>query len=437
MAHSSRSCISIPFRSTVTLLLGVLAYGCTDKTVTTPQPLVPAAIEPITGVPPTALAGSALPQISVRVINDVGLRIEGVPVSFTVTAGGGSVSPASTVSAAQGVAQAVWTLGSQAGVNRLEVRVEGVDTPLIFESNGTAGPAKNFVIVSGADQTATVDQTLPTPIVLRLTDANGNPVAGEPVNWYFGWTSNGEPVSSGTVTPASATTNANGEWSATWTLGPDAGQFQITAVAASSGMALGIVATARSEKPDRMTLSEPGTLREFDSFLVQIRSTDRFGNQSGGLTVNLEATNGSSISPTSVTTDADGNGFATWTMPSAPTSVKLIATTPASANTDTVNVFVIHTPPVRLVVTPDTAYTAPNVETQYSAGLRDQYGHGIPARLNCGGVDWTITPPGYVRGMVGMLEGFAAAASAQPGTYTITATCRANGFSDTATLVVQ
>ncbi|HJQ11606.1 MAG TPA: Ig-like domain-containing protein [Gemmatimonadaceae bacterium] len=442
MVRNGLFSIAVRFGASTAIVLGALLLGCTDKNVTAPEPIVPAAIEPITGVPTTAIAGTALPQISVRVVGDLGQRIEGVPVTFAVTAGGGSVSPASTVSGAQGVAQAVWTLGTQAGVNRLEVRAEGLDTPLIFESNGTAGPGKNFVIVSGADQTDTVSQSLPVPIVLRLTDANGNPVAGEPVNWYFGWTANGQPVTSGTVTPMSATTNANGEWSATWTLGPDAGQFQITAVAATSGMALGIVATARPDKPDRMTLSEPGTVVEFNSVTVQIRSFDRFGNQSGGLQVNLEPTNGSTVTPTTVTTDAAGNGSVTWTMPEAPASVQLIASTPASAITDTANAAVVHGPPVRMVISPDTAYSIPMTDEtsaagQYHANLEDQYGHVIPVRFTCGGTDWTATPPAQVRGNVGLTEGFASAWAPQTGTYTITATCRANGLSDTATLIVQ
>ena len=418
-----------------------MVCGCTEHTITTPPPLVPAAIEPVTASPTTAVAGSVLPDIVVRVIDKTGQRIEGVPVTFAVTAGGGSVSQATTVSGAQGVAQTSWTLGTHTGLNRLEVRAEGVDTPLILDVNGTAGSAKNFVIVSGADQTDTVDRTL-SPIVVRLTDANGNPFVGEPVNWYFGWTSGGQPVSSGTVVPASGVTNANGEWSGTWTLGPNAGQFQVTVVAANSGMALGVVATARPEKPDRMTLSEPGSVEEFNSFTVQIRSFDQFGNQSGGLPVNLQPTNGSSVSPTTVTTDAAGNGFASWTMPAAPASVQLIATTPVSGNADTANAAVIHGPPVRLVITPDTAYSVPMpAETSgaasYHASLEDQYGHPIPVRFNCGGTDWSATPPAEVHGQVGMTEGFATAWAPQAGTYTITATCRANGFSDTATLIVQ
>lgn len=417
-------------------LSALLFCACTETTTITP--LVPAAIEPVTAAPFSGVAGQALPDsVAVRVLDHNGLRIEGVPVTFVVTAGGGSVSPASGVSGSQGVAKTFWTLGSQAGLNRLEVRVEGVETPLVLEATGSPGPATSFVIVGGDAQTDTVGATLPNPIVLRLSDANGNPIVGAPIDWYWGWSN-----VSGSITPASPVTNANGEWSATWTLGGEAGQAQMTAVARSSGMALGVTATGVPEKPDRMTLSEPGSVIEFESFTVQIRSFDRFGNHSGGLPVNLTPTNGSTVNPTTLTTDANGNGFASWTMPAAPAGVQLIATTPNSSNADTANAAVIHGPPVRVTITPDTAYSIPmsfdsTGAATYHAHMRDQYDHVITVRPNCADFQWTITPPAQIRGQVGLSYGSAIAWSDQHGTYTVTGTCVSNGFSSTAVLIVQ
>jgi hypothetical protein len=425
------------------LAAGVSAFfvvACSETTTPPPPPavLVPSAIEPVTNTTLSSVAGQPLTDsIVARVVDKNGLRLEDVPVTFVVTAGGGTVSPTSAVSREQGIVKTLWTLGPQTGLNRLEVRAEGVEAPLIFEATGTPGAAANFVIVDGDAQADMVGRTLPKPVLVRLTDANGNPIVGAPIDWYWGW-----PNVSGTITPASAVTNSNGEWSATWQLGTEAGPSQLTVVARPSGMVLGLTATARPEPPTRMTLSEPGSEYEFNSFTVQVRSFDRFGNLSGGLPVTLTPTNGSTVDQGSVTTNVDGNAFASWTMPSAPAGVKLIATTVNSTNADTANAAVIHTAPVRMLLSPDTAFSIPMSFDSTGAGffnavMYDKYDHGIPIRFNCA-IEWAITPtpPGRIRPQVGQLTGNAYAWSDQLGTYTVTASCP-NGLSDTALLIVR
>jgi hypothetical protein len=129
-------------------------------------------------------------------------------------------------------------------------------------------------------------------------------------------------------------------------------------------------------------------------------------------------------------------------MPSAPASVQLIATTPNSSNADTANAAVIHGPPVRVTITPDTAYSIPMSfdsagSAQYHADMRDQYDHVITVRPNCADFQWTITPPAHIQGQVGFTYGNAFAWSDQRGTYTVTGTCVSNGLSSTAVLIVQ
>jgi len=54
-----------------------------------------------------------------------------VPVNFTVTAGGGSVHAARVFSNADGYAQTLWQLGSQFGIQYLEVKAKKADGTLI------------------------------------------------------------------------------------------------------------------------------------------------------------------------------------------------------------------------------------------------------------------------------------------------------------------
>ncbi|MBW4686024.1 MAG: DUF4082 domain-containing protein [Komarekiella atlantica HA4396-MV6] len=70
--------------------------------------------------------------------------------------------------------------------------------------------------VSGDNQTGAVATTLPNPLVVQVKDSTGNPQSGVTVN--FAVTSGG-----GSVSPASAVTNASGQASTTLTLGASPG----------------------------------------------------------------------------------------------------------------------------------------------------------------------------------------------------------------------
>jgi YVTN family beta-propeller protein len=76
----------------------------------------------------------------------------------------------------------------------------------------TAAPAAVLSLVSGDQQSAPVGSVLPEPLTVRVTDAFGNPLAGEPVDWL---------VSSGggSLAPGSSVTDAAGFAAAAWTLG--------------------------------------------------------------------------------------------------------------------------------------------------------------------------------------------------------------------------
>src|SRR5262245_29536598 len=66
------------------------------------------------GANQNAAVGTVLQPYSVKVSNGSG-PVDGLTVSWQVASGGGSVSPASSVTNAQGIAEAVATLGTQLG----------------------------------------------------------------------------------------------------------------------------------------------------------------------------------------------------------------------------------------------------------------------------------------------------------------------------------
>ena len=99
-------------------------------------------VERVDGNNQRAESGSQVPvPPAVRVTNSAGEPMAGVPVTFVVTQGNGSVSGAEQTTDAQGIARVgSWTLGAE-GRNVLEARAGSLTgSPVIFEATGTTPP---------------------------------------------------------------------------------------------------------------------------------------------------------------------------------------------------------------------------------------------------------------------------------------------------------
>src|SRR5688500_20248138 len=76
-----------------------------------------------------ALVGSTLPQqLVVRATDANGAPVAGVGITFTVTAGGGSVQPGVATTGGHGSASASVTTGSGSGAHTLAAPASRVDT---------------------------------------------------------------------------------------------------------------------------------------------------------------------------------------------------------------------------------------------------------------------------------------------------------------------
>ena len=82
------------------------------------------------GVPDTALANSFV----VEVKDQHSEVFEGVPVTFTVTSGGGTLSDTSTTTHANGRAESTLTLGSNPGTNTVSVSATGIPATVTFST---------------------------------------------------------------------------------------------------------------------------------------------------------------------------------------------------------------------------------------------------------------------------------------------------------------
>jgi glucose/arabinose dehydrogenase len=164
---------------------------------------------------------------AVRVTARDGTPVAGVAITFEVVSGGGSVSGASTVTNASGVATVGgWTLGNTVGEQRLAARSPGLPE-VSFSAMAAPAPGTGVLERSaGSDgQTATTGTAVAVAPAVRVRDATGAPLAGVTVR--FTVTAGG-----GSVIHASALSDATGLASAGgWTLGTATGTHTLQASA--------------------------------------------------------------------------------------------------------------------------------------------------------------------------------------------------------------
>jgi len=202
----------------------------------------------------SATAGGPVGTLPSVVVKDAnGNVVEGVPVTFAVASGGGSVNGAGTTvdvtTDTLGVATVgSWTLGPNAGVNDNNTLTASGPTdlplagsPVTFTATGTVGPPSQIVPNSTQTQSATAGGPVGTLPSVVVKDANGNPVAG--VSVTFAVASGGGTVN-GAGTTVDVTTGTLGVATVgSWTLGPSAGTNTLRATATSVSGSVTFTAT--------------------------------------------------------------------------------------------------------------------------------------------------------------------------------------------------
>jgi hypothetical protein len=203
----------------------------------------PAKLERVNWTVPTAATpGAAVPDsVHVRVTNPKGAFVANAKVAFAVTAGGGSVSPATAKTDANGLAAVRWTFGPQKGVNSITATVLDADNkPITFvDSNGTKFSVTTYdalAAVEGDGQTAQILAPLPVVPSVRLVDSVGKPRPGVPLTFTA--------TSGGRVSIGIVSTGSNGVASpGTWTLGDIPGEQTLVVTVESAKLVLKASAT--------------------------------------------------------------------------------------------------------------------------------------------------------------------------------------------------
>lgn len=186
------------------LFTAVLLAGC-DSTENgqTPSEGIAAA----GGAGQSAAPGATLPTMLRVRVTQGGSPVQGQQVTWSVTAGGGSVDPAQSTTDASGHASTEWTLGPNAGQNTVQASAAGVTgSPITFNATAVVPtPAPSAVSVS-------VEDFFFNPTSARLA-------VGGTVTWNWG----GAVGHNVTFTSgSSSSTQTSGSFSRTF---PSAGSF--------------------------------------------------------------------------------------------------------------------------------------------------------------------------------------------------------------------
>ncbi len=217
-----------------------LMWSCDSPSEPDTEPdTTPAQLSISAGDDQTATAGTAVAiPPAVMVASAAGTPLQGVAVSFSVTAGGGSVTGANATTDDQGVAAVEsWMLGTTVGTNELTVVASGLSAT--FSATGELDTIPFLVIpTAGFDQNATAGTAVAIPPEVTVVNATGTPIPGVAVSFLV--TEGG-----GSVTGESATTDDQGVAAVgSWTLGTTAGNNALTASVIVAGPVAPITLTA-------------------------------------------------------------------------------------------------------------------------------------------------------------------------------------------------
>jgi adhesin/invasin len=314
----------------------------------------PAKLTGFAGNNQSVAAGAAVPILPSVLITDAGDNpIANVPVTFTVTSGAGTITGGSTTTNASGIATVgSWTLGTAAGPNSLTATSSAVaGQSFVFNAAAGAGPPANIAAFSGNNQTGTAGGLIPDPPAVKVTDANGNFIAGFTVTFAPGG-------GSGSVSPTSVVTDATGVAKpSAWRLGTTPGTqtliatgsglagspvtFTATAVAPVPSAMAGFAGNNQTARPGRAVATPPSVI-----------VTDPAGVPVPGVPVTFAVTSGGgSVTGASAVTGVDGiAAVGSWTLGTSLGPNSLTATGPGGIAPVVFNATAQAAPPTRIAI---------------------------------------------------------------------------------------
>ncbi|HEX5385795.1 MAG TPA: Ig-like domain-containing protein [Gemmatimonadales bacterium] len=424
-----------------------VAAACGGSDLLLPSDNAAASITIAAGDGQSAAAGATLPDsVAVRVTDANGRPVAGQRVAFVVTAGAGAAAPDTALTDAQGRAAAHWTLGGSAGAQTLEARVVGASAALAahFAATATAGTPARLALVSGDKQTAAAGSALPDSLVVRATDADGNPAPGAHVVWTLS--------GGGSVNATNTTTGADGRAAVQRVLGSRIGEARTVATAAGlAGSPITFSASATVGGASALAVvrqpSASAQQRTPFSRQPQVQLTDAFGNavRQAGIAISAELpSDAGGVLDGQLTASTDASGLATFidlALHGAATSYTLRFSNAGSAIAPAVSDPIALSPgPVsgsRSSVTVNPSSIPAAGTSTVTVAARDEFDNpiaGVSASASSSGASATIAPASAPTNASGAAT-FSFSAT-KVGSYTITAKVGGIAVATPATVTV-
>lgn len=222
------------------------------------------------GLGQPVVAGAASSALAVQVLDQSGVAVQGVTVSWSVRDGGGSVS-APSLTNAEGIAVATYTAGFARGGYSVVAKSPRLADSAVFAGTIRAAAPARVEALRGNSQQGTVGETLADSLVTRVLDAFGNPVDG--VNVKF-------TATAGLLSDTLRVADDSGRAGVRWTLGTVAGAASVTARVDTAQLTF--VATALVGPLDSLRFEGSRALSFAsltDTARLVVRTLDRFGNE--------------------------------------------------------------------------------------------------------------------------------------------------------------
>ena len=182
-------------------------------------PPPPITLSIISGDNQAGLTGEPLTNpFVVEVRDENGNPLEGVTVTFAVSAGGGTLSAGAVTTDANGRAGSTLTLGGDPGTVTVEASVEGISQSEIFNAEASLPPPTPTApsIISSENQEGLTGEPLVDPLVVEVHDQYGDPLEGVTVTFTV-------IAGDGMLSATTVTTDPSGQAETTLTLGTDPG----------------------------------------------------------------------------------------------------------------------------------------------------------------------------------------------------------------------
>ena len=178
--------------------------------------------------------------IVVKVLDAHNNPVSGVTVTFSVTSGGGSASPATVATGADGLASTTWTLGSAPGfVHLMRASAPGLTAKTFTAEGIDVGAVAKAAAPNGDNQSGVAGTQLPQALKVLVTAVGGAPMPNQTVTFT---------AADGSFSPANAVTDSTGVASTLYTLGTTAGAKTVTAAVGTKSVTFTLTATTRAPR---------------------------------------------------------------------------------------------------------------------------------------------------------------------------------------------